>query len=68
MVINLTKAYDRENFNQAIDQKTGYRTKAILCMAIKSENTVVGVLQLINKTSDNGVFTLEDEDTSSSDG
>ena len=63
--LNITDAYENPNFNQAIDKKTGYRTKAILCMAIKSENTVVGVLQLINKTSDNGVFTLEDEDTMS---
>lgn len=31
-------------------------------MAIKSENQVVGVLQLINKTSGNGVFTTDDED------
>jgi adenylate cyclase len=63
--LNITDAYENPNFNQAIDKKTGYRTKAILCMAIKCENIVVGVLQLINKTSDNGVFTLEDEDTMS---
>lgn len=63
--LNIPDAYDNPNFNQAIDKKTGYRTKAILCMAIKCENTVVGVLQLINKTSGNGVFTLEDEETMS---
>jgi len=34
-------------------------------MAIKAENQVVGVLQLINKTSDNGVFTSDDEDVMS---
>lgn len=60
--LNIPDAYDNPNFNQAIDKKTGYRTKAILCMAIKSENEVVGVLQLINKTSGNGVFTTDDED------
>ena len=60
--LNIPDAYENPNFNQAIDKKTGYRTKAILCMAIKAENQVVGVLQLINKTSGNGVFTTDDED------
>jgi signal transduction protein with GAF and PtsI domain len=63
--LNIPDAYENPNFNQAIDKKTGYRTKAILCMAIKSENQVVGVLQLINKTSGNGVFTSDDEDVMS---
>ena len=34
-VINLTKAYDRENFNQAIDRKTGYRTRSMLVVPIR---------------------------------
>eukprot|EP00605_Chrysophyceae_sp_TOSAG23-4_P000459 GSChrysophyteH1.ASY1.ANO1.517.1 assembled CDS len=63
--LNIPDAYENPNFNQAIDKKTGYRTKAILCMAIKSEGQVVGVLQLINKTSGNGVFTSDDEDVMS---
>lgn len=60
--LNIPDAYENPQFNQAIDKKTGYRTKAILCMAIKSGNEVVGVLQLINKTVGAGVFTAEDED------
>jgi transcriptional regulator with GAF, ATPase, and Fis domain len=55
-------AYDDPNFNQAIDKKTGYRTKAILCMPIKADDQVIGVLQLINKVTGAGVFTTDDED------
>ena len=60
--LNITDAYDNPNFNQAIDKKTGYRTKAILCMPIKADDQVIGVLQLINKISGSGVFTSDDED------
>jgi signal transduction protein with GAF and PtsI domain len=59
---NIPDAYENEKFNQAIDKKTGYRTRAILCMPIKSEDQVIGVLQLINKTTGSGVFTSDDED------
>jgi len=47
--LNISDAYDNPHFNQTIDKKTGYRTKAILCMAIKCDDKVIGVLQLINK-------------------
>jgi len=60
--LNIPDAYENDKFNQAIDKKTGYRTRGILCMPIKSEDQVIGVLQLINKTSGSGVFTDDDED------
>lgn len=60
--LNIADAYDNPSFNQAIDKKTGYRTKGILCMPIKAEDQVIGVLQLINKTTGAGVFTTDDED------
>jgi signal transduction protein with GAF and PtsI domain len=60
--LNIPDAYENASFNQTIDKKTGYRTKAILCMAIKSDDQVIGVLQLINKVSGSGVFTSDDED------
>ena len=63
--LNIPDAYENDKFNQAIDKKTGYRTRAILCMAIKSEDQVIGVLQLINKVSGSGVFTSDDEDVMS---
>jgi adenylate cyclase len=60
--MNISDAYENPNFNQTIDKKTGYRTKAILCMAIKNDDKVIGVLQLINKLTGSGVFTTDDED------
>jgi hypothetical protein len=39
-MLNIADAYDFPNFNQNIDKKTGYRTKAILCMPIKSDDQV----------------------------
>mmetsp|Transcript_353 Transcript_353/g.844 ORF Transcript_353/g.844 Transcript_353/m.844 type:complete len:475 (+) Transcript_353:129-1553(+) len=59
---NIYDAYEDPQFNQAIDKKSGYRTKAILCMPIKSGDTVIGVIQLINKLDSAGVFTEDDED------
>lgn len=63
--MNIPDAYENANFNQAIDKKTGYRTKAILCMPIKADDKVIGVLQLINKLSGSGVFSEDDEDVMS---
>jgi len=60
--LNIPDAYENDKFNQAIDKKTGYRTRGILCMAIKSGDQVIGVLQLINKLTGSGVFTTDDED------
>ena len=42
--------YDDVRFNKSIDEKTGYRTKSVLCVPIKNlAGDVVAVLQLINK-------------------
>jgi adenylate cyclase len=65
VVANIPDAYAHPQFNQAIDKKSGYRTKAILCMPIKSGDEVIGVIQLINKignSASNGVFSSDDED------
>lgn len=42
-------------FNPAFDQKTGYRTRSILTIPIKtSQNDVVGVIQIINAKDEAG--------------
>lgn len=42
-------------FNSAFDQKTGYRTKSILAVPLKTfQNKIVGVMQLINAKADDG--------------
>jgi adenylate cyclase len=59
--VNIPDAYSDDRFNKEVDMRSGYRTKTILCMPLKTrDGTVVGVIQLINKAS--GVFDAEDED------
>jgi len=73
-VVNIEDAYSDERFSQAMDKKTGYVTKTILCVPIyapvsvlpeshvedaNEDQQLIGVLQLINK-DDGEVFTEED--------
>lgn len=51
-IINIKNAYDDPRFNGEIDQKTGYKTNAMLSMPICNyEGDVIGVAQIINKTN-----------------
>lgn len=60
--INIPDAYADPRFNQMVDKQTGYRTKTILCVPMRSiEGEVVGVLQALNRL-DGGEFTAEDEE------
>src|SRR5205085_6226373 len=69
-LVNITDAYDKAelqkisptlSFDSSWDKKTGVRTTQVLCAPILHDNrTTVGVLQLINKKSDER-FTKEDE-------
>lgn len=61
--LNIHDAYESPYFNPETDRRTGYQTRTILAVPMLSENgeSILGVLQLINK--DNGkVFTEADED------
>jgi adenylate cyclase len=58
--LNLRDVYNDPRFDRSVDQRTGYRTRSVLAMAIRNAaNQVVGVLQAINKAE--GTFTPEDE-------
>src|SRR3979490_1948027 len=60
--INIPDAYKDPRFNQNVDKQTGYRTKTILCVPMRSvEGEVVGVLQALNK-QDGKPFNAEDEE------
>jgi len=55
----LHDAYDDARFDRTSDQRTGFRTRSMLCVPIKNRGQrVVGVLQLLNKT--NGAFGSRD--------
>jgi len=55
----LHDAYADGRFDRSLDQKTGYRTRSMLCVPIRNRTQkIVGVLQLLNKT--NGMFGARD--------
>ncbi|VDK71405.1 unnamed protein product [Litomosoides sigmodontis] len=60
-VLNIENAYEDPRFNREIDQKTGYKTRNILCMPIFIRKSVIGVVQMINKAD--GPFTKEDQNS-----
>ena len=52
--LNIPDAYSSELFNRKTDEETGYHTHNILCMPVfnKTQETVVAVVQLLNKLDD----------------
>lgn len=59
--LNIPDAYADERFNRAIDDKTGFKTRNILCMPVpNAEHKVIAVAQLVNKKGGEG-FSEEDE-------
>ena len=57
--VNLLDAYEDARFEPDVDRRLGYRTRTLLCLPILNKsNDVVGVLQLLNKSS--GPFNTED--------
>jgi adenylate cyclase len=60
--MNVADAYQSPHFNPDVDQKTGYRTKSMLCMPIRDDRgSIIGVVSVIN--SKRGAFTPADEAT-----
>lgn len=58
-VLNIPDAYADARFNQAFDQKTGYRTRSILCVPIIDKTgDCTGVVQILNKAE--GPFDASD--------
>ena len=55
--LNVAEVYKDERFNSNIDEQTGYTTSSILCMPICIRGTVIGVVQMINKKTREGIFT-----------
>ncbi|HTY17533.1 MAG TPA: GAF domain-containing protein [Myxococcota bacterium] len=55
-------AYADPRFNRELDQETGFRTRSILCLPLRSSATgkVFAVAQLLN-SRDGSVFDAEDE-------
>jgi phosphoserine phosphatase RsbU/P len=59
-IVNVPDAYADARFNRSVDNESGYRTRCILSVPlIGNEDSLVGVLQLLNKND--GVFDEDDE-------
>jgi len=59
-LINVPDCYADERFNRDIDKQTGYRSRCMLTIPLLGfEESLVGVLQILNKNS--GTFDEEDE-------
>lgn len=59
--VNIPDAYQDPRFSSDIDQKTGYRTRSILCVPMTSPlGQTTGVLQVLNKRE--GTFSDDDQD------
>ncbi|NLD38295.1 MAG: Flp pilus assembly complex ATPase component TadA [Desulfatiglans sp.] len=70
-VTNILNAYDGHElsminraltFDRSWDEKNSFRTKQVLTVPIFFKNTIIGVLQLINKNNGDR-FTLEDQNS-----
>ena len=58
--LRLRDAYNDPRFDRSIDQRTGYRTRSMLCVPVLDQNhAVLGAIQAINKPE--GPFTEDDE-------
>ncbi len=55
-------AYKDPRFHKDFDERTGYRTRSILCVPLKLKDRIIGVSQVINKL-DGTPFSQEDLET-----
>ena len=59
-LVNIPDAYTDDRFQPAIDQQTGYRTRSILCLAMRNHvGDIIGAVQVLNKSG--GAFDKDDE-------
>ena len=60
-VINIPDVYSDYRFDRSVDERTGYKTRCMLCVPLKTQSgEILGVIQVLNKK--NGVFTAQDVD------
>ncbi|MFH2093615.1 MAG: GAF domain-containing SpoIIE family protein phosphatase [Pseudomonadota bacterium] len=58
--LNIADAYDHPQFSPEYDQKTNYRTRAMLCVPLKIRGDVIGIIQVINKLTPPFQFTHDE--------
>ncbi len=62
-VVRIEDAYKDSRFSPIFDQKTGFKTKSVLCAPIieRTKGSVIGVIEVLNKKTKKN-FTKEDEE------
>lgn len=59
--LNIPEPYSDPRFNRGVDLQTGYRTRNVLCVPLRSPGgPIIGVFQVLNKRA--GVFTSTDQE------
>lgn len=48
--VRIANAAEDKRFNPNVDAMTGFETKTILCMPLKTHSAVIGVLELLNRS------------------
>jgi sigma-B regulation protein RsbU (phosphoserine phosphatase) len=48
------------DFDQSVDESTGFRTRSILCAPMTVQNERIGAIELVNKDDENGLFSEPD--------
>ncbi len=59
-VVRVNHVQNDARFTGAIDRITGHRTENVLCVPVMLEDETIGVIEVLNKTSETG-FTDQDE-------
>lgn len=55
-IVNIHDAYEDKRFDSKVDQKTGFKTKAVLAVPVKDDDgKVIGAIQMINKKDPNNI-------------
>jgi hypothetical protein len=53
----IADAYHDDRFNKTVDVKTGFKTRNMICVPLKTKRgAVIGVVQLINKTTTGSLY------------
>lgn len=62
--VRIEDAYEDPRFDRSVDERTGYRTRSLLCVPMRHrDGTIIGVMELLNKIDD-GTFDPDDEEFS----
>ncbi len=56
---SLASIHAQLRFDQSFDQRSGFRTRSVICVPIKFKETLLGLLQIMNRL-DGGTFTDQD--------